>query len=255
MIQSKNRIFYKAAADFKENQYSMYQIYLLHNGYWIFTIGDEKCYINSNCIFCTDNRTKIEVLFHQGKEAECIAFSLENSDQYRSSELMIFHLRNRIHNGVLLLDEKTYRQAANWFASIHTHLPEKPDEIFKLIHLLNSFLKNMIPSDIYDSLACSVRKYLDTHYHENISIENLCKIFSTNRTTLAKHFQEGYGTTISKYIMEKRIRHAKNLLTFTSMPLAEVAFACGFEGQSYFSKSFSESVGIPPFKYRQTQRK
>ena len=88
MIQSKNRIFYKAAADFKENQYSMYQIYLLHNGYWIFTIGDEKCYINSNCIFCTDNRTKIEVLFHQGKEAECIAFSLENSDQYRSSELL-----------------------------------------------------------------------------------------------------------------------------------------------------------------------
>lgn len=58
------------------------------------------------------------------------------------------------------------------------------------------------------------------------------------------------GDTPLRYIMRIRIRKAKELLeNDPSVPLAEVAFQCGFEEPSSFSRTFKKFAGQTPSQY------
>ena len=58
--------------------------------------------------------------------------------------------------------------------------------------------------------------------------------------------------TTQQYAMKIRLTHASNLLkNNTDMPVSEVAFRCGFEDATSFSRAFRRKYGISPSKYRE----
>ena len=64
--------------------------------------------------------------------------------------------------------------------------------------------------------------------------------------------KEETGTTFLRLLNETRIREAKRLLTFTSLPIGEISLRCGFKDQSYFTKVFFNFVNIKPGEFRKT---
>jgi hypothetical protein len=50
--------------------------------------------------------------------------------------------------------------------------------------------------------------------------------------------------------MERRIEKAKQLLTDTTLSLAEIAMACGFADQSHFTRVFSRTTHASPGAWR-----
>src|SRR5690606_36476792 len=59
------------------------------------------------------------------------------------------------------------------------------------------------------------------------------------------------GTSPQKYTRQTQLKHAMKLLEQSSMPIVEVAIACGFRGTSTFNKSFKRAFGVTPIKFRQ----
>ena len=57
-----------------------------------------------------------------------------------------------------------------------------------------------------------------------------------------------------RYRMQQRLRHACRLLTETSLSVHAVAAACGFADPLYFSRKFSQAVGMTATAYRQRHR-
>lgn len=96
----------------------------------------------------------------------------------------------------------------------------------------------------------AIRNYLDEHYTERISLDDLAARFYINKYYLAKIFKETYGSTINNYLIEKRITHAKQLLRFSSMTVEDVGSAVGMDGITYFSRMFKKIEGISPREYR-----
>lgn len=73
-----------------------------------------------------------------------------------------------------------------------------------------------------------------------------------------KHFARGFRRSTSapphRWLMQRRIERAQNLLLSTSNPIASIALDCGFADQSHFTTVFRRVVGIPPGAWRHIKR-
>ena len=101
------------------------------------------------------------------------------------------------------------------------------------------------------SLVQPVRTFLEEHYAEKITLDGLAEHFYINKYYLTKTFKEQYGMSITSYLQNIRITHAKQMLRFTDKTVEEIGLACGLGAPHYFSQRFKEVEGVPPSKYRE----
>lgn len=95
-----------------------------------------------------------------------------------------------------------------------------------------------------------VKEYLDQHYAEKITLDELASRFFINKYYLTRVFREQYGQSITNYLQNVRITHAKQLLRFTDKTVEEIGLECGLGQLHYFSRVFKEVEGVAPSVYR-----
>jgi AraC-like DNA-binding protein len=92
------------------------------------------------------------------------------------------------------------------------------------------------------------RAYLEDHYAENISLEELAAFVNLSLFHLLRVFRDAVGLPPHNYLTQVRITRAKQLL-LTSMSLAQVALTVGFTDQSHLTKHFKRIMGVTPGQY------
>lgn len=96
------------------------------------------------------------------------------------------------------------------------------------------------------------RLYLEEHYAENVSLDELAWHTGLSPFYLLRVFQRTVGLSPHVYLTQVRIRQARKLLR-AGMPIAEVALNVGFVDQSHLTRSFKRTVGVPPGQYLQVR--
>lgn len=95
-----------------------------------------------------------------------------------------------------------------------------------------------------------VKEYIDIHFNEKLLLDDLAEQFFINKYYLTRVFKEQFGLSISHYIMQQRITHAKHLLRFSDNTIEKIAVLCGMEDANYFSRVFRKVEGVAPGEYR-----
>lgn len=86
---------------------------------------------------------------------------------------------------------------------------------------------------------------------DQITINDIAERLGTDRRYLSRFINEHYGINFSRWISEMRIDEAKRLMEQKpDEGLEWVALQTGFSSLSYFSKVFSQVVGVSPKKWR-----
>lgn len=93
-------------------------------------------------------------------------------------------------------------------------------------------------------------KYLDEHYTEKFSLDELSEHFFISKYHLSREFKKYFGITPNHYVIAKRITLVKKLLRFSDYTLEEIAVKCGFYDTSYLNKQFKKSEGISTSDFR-----
>ena len=96
-----------------------------------------------------------------------------------------------------------------------------------------------------------VRAYLDEHYAERITLDELSSLFFIDKYYMTKTFHSQFGVNISTYLQNLRITKAKQLLRFSSKTVEEIGSEVGMENPAYFSRVFKNIEGVSPSKYRE----
>ncbi len=96
--------------------------------------------------------------------------------------------------------------------------------------------------------------YINEHYSEEISLEDLAKSANVSKSECLRCFKSCLDTTPYKYIIEFRLSKAANLLKNTNIPVSSIASAVGFNHISHFGKCFKEKTGVTPKEYRETKK-
>jgi len=121
------------------------------------------------------------------------------------------------------------------------------DILSLLLQDITNLLEEKHPSHLK---MAEVRQYLDEHYTEKFSLDELSDRFFISKYSLYREFRNSYGITLNHYVIAKRITYAKKLLRFSGFSLEEIARSCGFYDTSYLNKQFKKSEGISPSDFR-----
>lgn len=92
--------------------------------------------------------------------------------------------------------------------------------------------------------------YLEDHYREKITLDDLSGKFFINKYYLTRLFKEQYGTTVLAYLDHIRITQAKEYLRFTDYSAEEIGRMVGIEEPGYFNRVFKKVESITPGEYR-----
>ena len=98
-----------------------------------------------------------------------------------------------------------------------------------------------------------LREYLEAHYHEAVSLEELAAVVGRHPRHLIEAFRRAYGVPPHTYLLQRRVREAKRLL-LVDAPLAELALQLGFYDQAHFNGTFKRFTGVTPGRFRSTAR-
>lgn len=93
-----------------------------------------------------------------------------------------------------------------------------------------------------------VRDYLEAHYADDPSLEQLARLANLSPFHLARAFRAEFGLPPHAYLIGVRTSRAKELLV-SGLPVARVAAATGFFDQSHLTRHFKRLVGVPPGRY------
>lgn len=96
----------------------------------------------------------------------------------------------------------------------------------------------------------TIKHYVDTHYQENITLDNLAEVSHLNKFYLSHMFSKAFGISPITYLLERRILHSKELLKSTDFSITQIAHTTGFSSSNYFSQSFKRYTGLTPAAYR-----
>jgi AraC-like DNA-binding protein len=102
------------------------------------------------------------------------------------------------------------------------------------------------------NLGRQVQEYIDAHFAEPLTLQELGKALHASPYYLAHVFKEVSGYSPMQYLTRRRIGEAQNLLVSTDLPISRISEMVGYETQNYFNLQFSKHVGMPPRKFRQS---
>ena len=123
-----------------------------------------------------------------------------------------------------------------------------------LLRWESAVLRPVVPGP-KSSRECSlVRRYIDSHFKENLTLDQLAAMANLSKYYLVHAFQKEYGLSPIRYLTRRRIEESRFLLTETDHSLTHIARVLGFSSLSYFSQSFRRIEGISPREYRQRSR-
>lgn len=159
----------------------------------------------------------------------------------------VFHPENKSAFTSLLTELYTLASSSDYIRDMRIN--EKLNELLTLLMEQSWHPESSTLSKKRMELL-DIKAYLDEHYIERISLDDLSHQFFINKYYLTRIFKESYGSTINTYILAKRITRAKQLLRFSEMTIDEIAAAVGMQDANYFSRAFRKLEGISPTEYR-----
>lgn len=95
-----------------------------------------------------------------------------------------------------------------------------------------------------------IRKYIESHYHENINLKSIAAHFYMNSVYLGQLFRKTYGVYFNDFLLNIRIQEAKKLLRQTDLRMYEIAEKVGFQNADYFVTQFEKLENMTPKDYR-----
>lgn len=102
-----------------------------------------------------------------------------------------------------------------------------------------------------DTRLARVLRHVEENIDSSLRLRVLADVAGLSTYHFSRVFSRRVGRTLQAYVRERRVERARKLLAGGDLPLAEVAFACGFAHQSHFTATFRAATGETPGAYRE----
>lgn len=127
--------------------------------------------------------------------------------------------------------------------------------IIQMLVKINSALREyseLSKESVFDNARSArmaeIKKFIDNHIREDLSLELLCGKFYISKYYLCRIFKNYTGLTVKEYINTRRITIAKQMI-FEGYNITDVCFECGFKDYSNFYKTFKKFTDKSPREF------
>lgn len=85
---------------------------------------------------------------------------------------------------------------------------------------------------------------------QGVSVDEIASVSGVSRSVLQRRFREQLGRSIGDMLLDVKLKRARDMLTFTDLPLIDVAERSGFNYQEYLTFVFKKHLDTTPAQYR-----
>lgn len=234
-----------------------YLFFVVHSGHGSVTMNGETYILTTgDCAFidCTKKYS------HVGNEQDPWTFSWVHFNGNQAAEFYKQYLLLNNKPVFHPLNVNAFSAVLNTLLALH----KSKDPSKELIS--HKYLTDLVTLICTESMGISenhvtigkkfdhVRAYIDEHYREKISLDDLSEKFFVSKFYLSREFKHAYGINLVNYVAEKRISHAKKQLRFSEKSVEEIGRETGFPDTGYFIKVFKKEETLTPLEYRKKWR-
>jgi AraC family transcriptional regulator len=98
------------------------------------------------------------------------------------------------------------------------------------------------------------KEFLMARLNGEVTLEALAQECGLSRSHFARAFKKTTGLPAHRWLLDRRIERARELLLNSGFPIAEVADLCGFANQSHLTRVFTNALGVSPGEWRRSAR-
>lgn len=98
-----------------------------------------------------------------------------------------------------------------------------------------------------------IRQVVEAHAHSPVSVEDLAFLCHTSVSTFKRRFARLYGTSPNKWLVQRRLALAAELLAQGELKASDVYYRVGYQNMSSFIQAFKQVYGLTPKKFQGQQ--
>jgi len=126
-------------------------------------------------------------------------------------------------------------------------------KILELLHLLNGLAKEQAFANFLFRLTLpkkrNIKTFMEQNFDKPLKVEDYAYLTGRSLSTFRRDFKSYYNITPQKWIKEKRLDRALEILKAKEISVTALAYEVGYENISYFIKAFKHRVGQSPKQY------
>ncbi|MGD1824908.1 AraC-type DNA-binding domain and AraC-containing protein [Chromobacterium violaceum] len=93
-----------------------------------------------------------------------------------------------------------------------------------------------------------ITDFMEQYYSHKLKIEDYALLTGRSVSTFIRDFRRSYNTTPNRWIIEKKVDIAHQLLTAKNYSVTDAAAEVGYENTSHFIKVYKQRYGVTPKK-------
>ena len=121
-------------------------------------------------------------------------------------------------------------------------------KVMELLYNVMDCSKNIFRQmlQLRQPVKTDIHRVVEENYTSPISLDELAYLSGRSLSSFKREFQDIYGAPPARWIREKRLSKAHEMLRSSSLSVADVAYSLGFENPTHFSRIFKQQYGYAP---------
>ena len=152
---------------------------------------------------------------------------------------------------------------SSYFRSVLSYFPKAASPPVELLVIkFEELILNILTSPGNEELSAyllsikkndkvCIRETMEKYFMHPLSLNEYARLCARSLSSFKTDFFDTFNTTPGKWLIAKRLEHARWLIETTGASVGEVAATVGFRNTSHFVRIFKDTYGKPPLQYRQ----
>lgn len=258
----RRRLLYVTYAHYSEEWHSTLhthacaELFFITGGHGVFQVWQNRFPVAINDLVVVNAGTPHTETSHMGSPMEYVVLGVEGLEMpVDATGGTLLHLAEEqaaVTSCLRMMVQETRVQQAGCDEICQSLL----DVILLRLRRREDFSLSSSPAGSGNSRNCDlVRRYIDNHFKENLTLDQLAQMVHISKYHLAHTFQEEFHISPISYLISRRIQESHFLLQETDHTISQIAQILGFSSLSYFSQSFRRLEGISPIEFRRYHHK
>lgn len=150
----------------------------------------------------------------------------------------------------LLFTEHLRKMYEKWIGPTPLNLFYGKSAFYQLVYEVYDELDKGKVAIIEPDMIAIAQKYMDEHYGETVSIQNIREMLGISNSHFHRLFTARTGQSPQEYLINRRLDATKKYLSATNCTLREIAAKCGFSDELNLMRMFRRHVHMSTTEYR-----
>ena len=182
---------------------------------------------------------EVEVLFSI-MSPYCVITKRDYPDIHGTLRKMLVDIREEYMGGSPFSEVSIYSKLLDMLVLIGTH--------YSVSNVNTNY--NPIIKEEYAPKFMEICDYINAHCAEDLKLDDIADMSGFSKFYFERLFKQFTGTSFYKYVNQKRIAKAQDLLVAPGVSVTEVALNCGFTSISSFIRMFKLQKGCTPTEFK-----